>query len=140
MMKKLCNKSILIIDDDAGMRRALDKVLTGEGAVVTCADCAGGAVEILNGGQKGIELVITDLRMPPVTGLGALHAIRQFLPALPVIVLTAIGTPDIRAECLRLGASAFLEKPLDTPQLLNIIEGVCRGGADAKAEPVSSNG
>jgi DNA-binding NtrC family response regulator len=139
-MQTLRNKSILIIDDDAGMRRALDKVLTGEGAVVTCANCVGGGVAILIGRQTGIDLVITDLRMPPASGLGALQAIRQFLPALPVIVLTAFGTPDIRAECLRLGASAFLEKPLDTPQLLNIIEGVCRGGADAKSEPVSSNG
>jgi DNA-binding NtrC family response regulator len=131
MTNKLRNKSILIIDDDAGMRRALDKVLTGEGAVVTCADCAGSAVEILTGRQQRIELVITDLRMPFVTGLTALGAIHEICPALPVIVLTAFANPDVRAECLRQGAAAFLEKPLDTPQLLHTIEGVCPSGADA---------
>ncbi len=124
MMKKLRDKSVLIIDDNPGMLRALDKVLTGEGAVVSRADCAGDAVEILTGRQKRIDLVITDLRMPFVTGITVLYAIHEIFPALPVIVLTAFGSADVKAECIRQGAAAFLEKPLDTPRLLAAIEGV----------------
>jgi two-component system response regulator HydG len=123
-MKKLYDKSVLIVDDDTTMLRALDKVLTGEGAVVTCADSAGDAVEIVTGRQKRIDLVITDLRMPLVTGITMIYAIREILPAMPVIVLTALGSPAIKAECLRLGAMAILEKPMDTPQLLTAINGV----------------
>jgi len=120
-MKQLRDKSVLIVDDDTRMLRALDKVLTGEGAVVSCAADTGNALEILTGRKKTIDLVITDLRMPFLTGMTVLYAIREIFPALPVIVLTAFGSADVKAECLRQGAAAFLEKPLDTPQLLAAI-------------------
>lgn len=123
-MKKLSNKSILIIDDDAGMLRALEKVLTGEGATAIPAVWAGDAIEILSARKQPVDLVITDLRMPVLNGLTTVSAIHEVFPRLPLIVLTAFGTPDIEAECLRQGASAFLEKPLNTAQLLEAIEGV----------------
>jgi CheY-like chemotaxis protein len=128
MMKKLCNKSVLLIDDDAGMLRALDKVLTGEGAVVTCAKWACDAMEILTERKAKIDLVITDLQMPfmtgVLTGISMVYAIHEILPTVPVIVLTAFGSPEVKAECLCLGAATILEKPLNTPQLLTAIEGV----------------
>ncbi len=124
-MKKLRGKSILIIDDDPGMLRALGKVLTGEGAVVIEAAWAGDAIEILTARQARIDLVITDLRMPILTGMTVAYAIHEVFPDLPVIVLTAAGSPDLKAECLRQGAAAFLEKPLNTAQLLSTIECVC---------------
>jgi DNA-binding NtrC family response regulator len=123
-MKKIHQKSILIIDDDTGMLRALDKVLTGAGAVVTRAQCAGDAVEILTVRKDKFDLVITDLRMPFVTGLTVVYAIHQIFSALPVIVLTAFGGADVKDECFRQGASAFLEKPLDTSELLAAVEKV----------------
>ena len=124
MMKNIRNKSVLVVDDDARMLRALDKVLTNEGAVVTCMEWAGDAIDILTERRKQIDLVITDLRMPFVSGLTAVYAIHKFLPKLPIIVLTAFGSPDVKAECLRQGAAAFLEKPLDTPQLVEVVEKV----------------
>ena len=118
------NKRILIADDDEGMLRALRKVLTGEGALVTITKWAGDAVEILTRREVPVDLVITDLRMPLVTGLTLVYSIRQIFPGLPVIVLTAFGNPELKAECLRQGAAAFLEKPLDMNQLLAAIENV----------------
>jgi two-component system, NtrC family, response regulator PilR len=123
-MKKLRNKSVLIVDDDPGMLRALEKVLAGEGANVTCAAWAGDAIDILTARRKRVDLVITDLRMPILSGMTVVYAIHEVFPALPVIVLTAFASPDVKTECLRQGAVAFLEKPLDTPQLLTAIEGV----------------
>jgi two-component system response regulator HydG len=134
MMKELRDKSVLIVDDHTGMLRALDKVLSREGAVVTCADGAADAVEILTGRKKRIDLVITDLRMPFVTGITVLYAIHEIFPALPVIVLTAFGSADVKAECLRQGAAAFLEKPLDTPQLLTAIAGVFMSQQSSKGK------
>jgi len=124
MMKNIRNKSVLIVDDDTRMLRALDKVLTSEGANVTCTEWAGDAIDVLTERRKRIDLVITDLRMPFVSGLTAVFAIHKIHPKLPIIVLTAFGSPDVKAECLRQGAAAFLEKPLDTAQLLDVVEKV----------------
>ena len=132
----LRGKSILIIDDDPGMLRALDKVLTGEGAVVISAAWAGDAIEILTARQARIDLVITDLRMPILTGMTVVYAIHEVFPELPVIVLTAAGSPAVKAECLRQGAAAFLEKPLNTAQLLNAIGCVF---APHKTSPLASS-
>jgi DNA-binding NtrC family response regulator len=124
MMNNICQKSILVVDDDARWLRALDKVLTGEGAVVFRAQWAGDVLELLTARKLQFDLLITDLRMPFVTGLTLVYSVRKMFPTLPIIVLTAFGSPDVKAECLNQGTAAFLEKPLDTAALLNVIQGV----------------
>jgi DNA-binding NtrC family response regulator len=124
MTNRIRNKSIMLIDDDDRMLRALAKVLGSEGADITCANWAGDAIDVLTARQKQIDLVITDLRMPFVTGLTVVYAIHEVFPDLPVIVLTALSSPEMKAECLREGAAAFLEKPLNTLQLLKAIESI----------------
>jgi DNA-binding NtrC family response regulator len=123
-VKNISDKFILVIDDDTRMLRALEKVLSGEGANVTCAVWAGDGIDILTERKKNIDIVITDLRMPFMSGLTAVFAIHEVFPKLPIIVLTAFGSPDVRAECLRLGAAAVLEKPLDSPHLLQVVDKV----------------
>ena len=137
-MKTIHNKSVLIVDDDARMLRALDKVLTSEGATVTCAEWAGDAIDILNERQKQIDLVITDLRMPVVSGLTAVFAFHKIVPQLPIIVLTAFGGPEVKEECLRQGAVAFLEKPLNAGQLLEVVDNLFAGKKDS-SKPMKSD-
>jgi len=120
-MKTARDKTILIVDDDVRMLRALEKVLTGEGHTVLSATWVGDAVDIVVEQKKQIDLVITDLRMPLVTGITGVFAIHKVFPQLPIIVLTAFGGPDVEAECLRQGATDFLEKPLDAAHLLEVI-------------------
>lgn len=120
----ISRKSVLVVDDDERMLRALDKVLTGEGAAVTCSSWAGGAIGILTEKKATVDLVIIDLCMPFISGMTAVYAIHNYYPKLPIIVLTAFGSPEVRAECLRQGAVAFLEKPLDSRVLINAIRGV----------------
>jgi DNA-binding NtrC family response regulator len=117
-------KSVLVVDDDERMLRALDKVLTGEGAAVTCSSWGGGAIEILTEKKTPIDLVIIDLSMPAVSGLTTVNAIHYYYPKLPIIVLTAFGSPEVKAECLREGAVAFLEKPLNSHALIDAIRNV----------------
>jgi DNA-binding NtrC family response regulator len=138
-MKRLCDKSILVVDDDIRMLRALDKVLAGEGASVTTAQWTGDAVDFLTARQKPVDLIITDLRMPLVSGITVVYAVHNIFPALPVIVLTAFGSPDVKAECLRQGAAALLEKPLNTSQLLEVIEKVF-ASYPAGLEPAGTGG
>jgi DNA-binding NtrC family response regulator len=122
-MTGIKGKSILVIDDDAAMLRALKKVLTGEGASVASASWVGEVMERLDEIKGAVDLIITDLRMPVLDGQSILKAVKAAMPEVPVIVITAFGSPEIQAECREQGAVAFLEKPLDTPQLLEAIEG-----------------
>jgi DNA-binding NtrC family response regulator len=105
------------------MLRALEKVLAGEGAIVTSIPRADDAIELLSLRREGFDLLITDLRMPFVTGPTLVYAVHQVFPELPVIVLTAFGDPAVKVLCLEQGAAAFLEKPLDTNHLLAAIFG-----------------
>ena len=123
-MTNIDGKSILVIDDDAAMLRALSKVLSAEGAVVTRSCWAGEAMEHLANKSERFDLVMTDLCMPFFGGRTILGAVAAAFPQVPVIVITAFGSAELKAQCLGRGAAAFLEKPLDTPQLLAVIEGV----------------
>jgi len=126
MSHALLNKAVLVIDDDTNLLRALKKVLSAAGADVTCTEWAGDALDILTNRKTRIDLVITDLRMPLVSGITVLYSIHQMFPALPVVVLTAFGSAELRNTCLREGAADFLEKPMDTPQLLAALERVIK--------------
>jgi DNA-binding NtrC family response regulator len=117
----LTNKSILIIDDDARMLKALERVLADEGATVTCVDLAVDAFKMLAARPRQYDLIITDFRMPFVSGIKAVDVIHKVLPELPIIVLTAYGDAKVKAECLQKGAVAFLEKPIAAPHLLEVV-------------------
>lgn len=134
MTKDISNKSILVVDDDERMLCALDRVLTNQGATVTCSSWVGSAIEILTNHNKRVDLMIIDLHMPFISGLTAMYAIQNLHRKLPIIVLTAYGSPDVKDECLRLGASAFLEKPLDSHVLLDEIKGVFSTESRTKAD------
>ena len=138
-MKTLLGKSVLIVDDDGRMLRALDKVLTGEGASVTTAQWGGDALEFLTARKQRVDLVITDLRMPFVTGITVVFAIHRMFPALPTIVLTAFSNPAVKAECLRQGAAAVLEKPLDTAKLMGAIWEVFSEQASSREPALSAS-
>src|SRR5882724_10626010 len=116
-MDELQDKSVLVVDDDPGMLRAMTKVLAREGMQVTSVSDPAAAVTKLADSEKRFDLVITDLRMPMFSGRGIL-ALASVLPELPVIIITAFGGPDVQAQALRLGAFAFLEKPVTAGRLI----------------------
>ena len=119
-MDELHDKSVLVVDDDPGMLRAMTKVLASEGMQVTGVSDPVVVVKKLADSEKRFDLVITDLRMPMFSGRGVL-ALASALPGLPVIIITAFGGPDVEAQTLRLGAFAFLEKPVAAAQLIEVV-------------------
>jgi DNA-binding NtrC family response regulator len=121
VMDELQDKSVLVVDDDPGMLRAMTKVLASEGMQVTGVSDPVVVVKKLADSEKRFDLVITDLRMPMFSGRGVL-ALASVLPELPVIIITAFGAPNVQAQALRLGAFAFLEKPVAAPQLLDVVK------------------
>src|SRR6266446_9169167 len=120
-MDELHDKSVLVVDDDPGMLRAMSKVLAGEGMQVTGVSDPVAVVKKLADSEKRFDVVITDLRMPMFSGRGVL-ALASALPKLPVIIITAFGGPDVEAQALQLGAFAFLEKPVGAAELVDVVK------------------
>jgi len=121
IMDELQDKSVLVVDDDPGMLRAMIKVLANEGMRVTGVSDPAAVVKELADSEKRFDLVITDLRMPMFSGRGVL-ALASALPELPVIIITAFGGPDVETQALRLGAFAFLEKPVAAAELIDVVK------------------
>jgi len=120
-MKELLDKSVLVVDDDPGMLRAMTKVLRNEGMRVTGLSDPTAVATTLGASESRFDVVITDLRMPTFSGRGVL-ALASALPKLPVIIITAYGGPDVEAQALRLGAFAFLEKPVAAAELVDVVK------------------
>jgi len=107
---------ILIIDDEAAIRESLETLLSLEGFLV---ETATNGEEGLDRIQQNIyDLVLLDLALPGKNGLEILQLIREFQPALPVIMITAYGKVDNIVDAIRLGAQNFVQKPWDNDKLL----------------------
>ena len=104
--------SILVVDDEFGLRQMLEVVLRRDGHVVFgCAD-GQGALDLL-AKESSIELVLSDLRMSPMDGLTLLGEIRKRYPDTFVVIMTAFAEWNTAVQAMRLGAYNFLRKPFD---------------------------
>src|SRR6266850_609955 len=112
--------TLLVADDDPGLRESLERTLTREGYRVLLASDGRAALERVQGG--GIDLIVTDLKMPGLTGLELLRAAKAIAPDLDVILLTAFGTVEEAVKAMKDGAYDFLTKPFRREQLLKLID------------------
>jgi putative two-component system response regulator len=112
-------KSILIVDDELGVRESLKMILKPSYQVHT----ATGGREALQFIQEDkIDLVALDLTMPGLSGIDVLRQIKKNDPDMEVIVITAHGTPQNVQEAGRYGAGDFIIKPFSVPDLINSIK------------------
>jgi DNA-binding NtrC family response regulator len=107
---------ILVVDDEAGMRRSLAIMLRREGYEV--GEASGGKEALDQFGDDVLDLVIADLRMTPVSGLDVLRAVKQTTPDLEVILMTGYGTVETAVEAMKLGAFDFITKPFQHEEIL----------------------
>ncbi|HEY7363309.1 MAG TPA: sigma-54 dependent transcriptional regulator [Methylomirabilota bacterium] len=112
--------TILVADDDPGLRESLERTLTREGYRVITASDGRAALERLQAGS--IDLVLTDLKMPGLSGLDLLRAAKAMSPDIDVILLTAFGTVEEAVKAMKEGAYDFLSKPFRREQLLKLID------------------
>ena len=106
---------ILVVDDDAGLRRTTSLILEGEGHdVVTASDGEDGLRKAL---EERPDLILSDVRMPGLDGLGLVERYRQEGGDALVIVMTAYGDRDVAVEAIRRGAYDYVDKPF-SPDLL----------------------
>ena len=107
--------TVLIADDEANLRKVLRALLEREGYKAVGVSDGPAALEAIQAG--GVDILITDLRMPTMTGLDLLQAVKTFDPALPVILITAHGSVDTAVSALKLGAFDYITKPFDKDEL-----------------------
>lgn len=110
--------TILLVDDDAGVRFALTEVLRDRGYRVICATSGAQALTLL----AGVDVVVTDLTMPGMDGLELVSRILARAPGLPVILLTAHGSEQLVRIASSRGARGCLSKPFDIDDVARAIE------------------
>src|SRR5881409_1092863 len=107
---------ILIVDDDAGQRSLLDSFLRSQGFDTVAIASGEQALDLLRTGQ--ISMMISDVRMPGMTGLETLRRARQENAVLPVLLVTAYADIREAVGAMRDGAVNYLSKPIDLDELL----------------------
>lgn len=135
--------TILMVEDDRGIAASLRRVLEEEGHEVLSAANGREGLEVAL--SQRCDLVLTDFKLPRLSGLELLQKLAEARPRLPVIVMTAHGTSDIAIEATKLGAYDYLLKPFEIPEMIALVnraltssrlavEPVEIGNIDAKRE------
>ena len=112
-------ETVLIVDDEKNYLVVLGAFLSGEGYETLTADSAQHALEIVE--TTDLDLVLTDMKMPTMDGIELLKRIKQKVPDLPVVMMTAYGTVEKAVEAMQLGAFNFILKPFQNETLKQII-------------------
>ncbi len=125
---------ILLIEDDAGVTETLRRVLEEEGHDVAVE--RRGDEGLARAGREAFNVVITDLRLPGVSGLELVRQLHAAQPRLPIILTTAYGTSETAIEATKLGAYDYLLKPFDMPPLIELVRKAVESNR-LMSEPVS---
>ena len=115
-------KKILVVDDDEEMRSLLQDFIAEEGFVPFSA---GNSLEALRKvAGEVFDVVITDIRMPGLTGLDILPKLKRMQPKAFILAITAFGNDEVKQKALQRGAGAYLEKPIQLHQLRGLLREV----------------
>jgi len=123
---------ILLVDDDPGLLRLLSIRLRAEGYEVEAVESAHKALAILNRFRP--DLVITDLRMDKMDGIGLLKELQTRSPGLRVVIVTAHGTIPDAVVATQSGAFGFLTKPIDKDELMQTVQKAIKVSGSAEVE------
>jgi putative two-component system response regulator len=107
--------TVLVVDDEEGIRQALGRFLARLGYQILAAANAAEALEHVTSGHP--QAMLCDIRMPETSGVDLLPKVLALDPDLAVVMLTAIDEPRTAIECLKLGAFDYLIKPVDLEEL-----------------------
>ena len=112
-------QTILIIEDEAKMRRLLELNLGEDGFKTLSAGDAETGLKLLD--SEPVHLVLTDLKLPGMNGLEFLHTAKQQNPALPIVVMTAFGSVETAVEAMKAGASDYVLKPFSLAEMRMVV-------------------
>jgi two-component system, LuxR family, response regulator FixJ len=115
------NSTVCIVDDDRAVLSALTSLLTAEGYAVRAHESAGTFLDMIERDDCGC--LVTDVRMPGMSGLDLLAKLKERRVSMPVIVITAHGDVPLAIAAMKEGAIHFFEKPFDGDALLDSVRG-----------------
>jgi len=128
--------AVLVVDDDPDILAALHDLLDHEGYQVTCASTCGDA--LAEATASPYDAVLLDIGLPDGDGLSVLDLLREQHPSLPVIILTAFGSPEYRDRSLSHGAFSCVNKPYDQDALRGLLRRAIRAHASIDTIPSST--
>ena len=111
--------TVLIIEDEAKMRRLLELNLAEDGLTTLSAGDAESGLRLLR--ENNVDLVLTDLKLPGISGLEFLHSVREHNAGLPVVVMTAFGSVETAVEAMKAGASDYVLKPFSLAEMRMVV-------------------
>ncbi len=117
---KPASLSVLVVDDEQGIRSMLEWELTNQGMTVDTAE--NGVQGTRMAAKKAYDVIISDLTMPKMDGLNLLQEIQKSSPHTPVIIATGFGAVETAVFAMQRGASDFLLKPYDLGLLLSSVK------------------
>ncbi len=129
---------VLVVDDEVGMRKALEANFLHQGWRVRTASGKNEALAMFR--SAPCPLVVTDMRMPDGDGLSVMQGVRALAPETAVILLTAFGTVPDAVSAMKEGAVDYLIKPVSFEQLKDLADRVLAGQAEANLETVEAAG
>jgi len=121
-------QTILVVDDELSMREFLKILLEKEGYRILTAANGAEALDIAE--QNTIDLVVSDIRMPGISGLELLAALKEKNADLPVIMITAFASPDDAVTAMKNGAFDYITKPFNVDEIKSVIESATAQPAD----------
>ncbi|TYB80279.1 sigma-54-dependent Fis family transcriptional regulator [Bizionia gelidisalsuginis] len=112
---------ILVIEDEAAIRRVLVKILSEENDKYQLEEAEDGLVGIEKIKREDFDLVLCDIKMPKMDGVEVLEAIKKIKPEIPIVMISGHGDLDTAVNTMRLGAFDYISKPPDLNRLLNTV-------------------
>jgi len=112
---------ILIIEDEAAIRRVLKKIISEENDTYQVEEAEDGLVGIAMISKSDFDLVLCDIKMPKMDGVEVLEKIKKLKPEIPVVMISGHGDLDTAVNTMRLGAFDYISKPPDLNRLLNTV-------------------
>jgi DNA-binding NarL/FixJ family response regulator len=122
-------KSVIVVEDDRGLREQLVKILNSAPGIRCGGACASGEDAIRLVPVKNPDVVLMDIRLPGMSGIDCVATLKQILPALPIIMLTVYEDSESIFRALKAGADGYLVKSSPPVKLLEAIRDVSKGGA-----------
>lgn len=127
MTKKSSGLRVLVVDDDMLMRWAIAQTLIANGHTVLQAADGAAALHVLTAPQTQVDAVLLDYRLPDCNDLTLLATVLHLVPACPVILMTAFGSPEVTQGARDLGVHHVLNKPFDMHALEPLLVEACWG-------------
>ena len=112
--------SVLIVDDDANVCKTLSNILEKKGYATTVVDSGQRAIELSR--ERPFDVILTDVKMPVMSGVETYKKIKQYRPSAVIIFMTAFALQDLAKDMIGEGAYAVIEKPYEIDTVVNMIE------------------